>query len=158
MNKKTLALAGIILIIICVVRIGLSGRTYTVTWETGDTGNHVEDYDITDDENGRVVKIRDVWMDGGYMKIKCESVAPGKTIISAMNKEGYGYSEFLYVHAFGIITGGTFFGYATGSRIIPIAMALYILLILIYLIQRYRKNVKENMLQQEHYQSPAQAL
>ena len=93
MNKKTLALAGILLIIICAVRIGISGRTYTVTWETGSAGSRVEDYNITDDENGRVVKIRDVWMDGGYMKIKCESVAPGKTFISAMNKEGYGYSE-----------------------------------------------------------------
>lgn len=145
MNKKTLALAGILLIIICAVRIGISGRTYTVTWETGSAGSRVEDFTVTDDENGKVVKITDIWMDGGYMKIRCESVAKGKTIISAMNKNGDGYAEALYVHSFGIITGGTFFGYATGSRIIPIACALYIILILIYLVQKYRKNVKENM-------------
>lgn len=145
MSRKLLVIAGVALIIICALWVGIKGRTYTLAYEVGDLGSSVSDYKITDDENGKVVRISDTWMDGGYLKIRLDSVNRGRTFISAFNKDGDGFADIVYVHMFGIITVGTFLGDCTGSGIIPKAVALYIFLIILYLIQRYRKNVRENM-------------
>jgi len=145
MNKKILIITGIILMIICAVHIRIHGHTYVMTNEMGQYGNSASDFEITDDKNGKVVRITDVYEDGGYLKIKVESVSPGSTYISAMNKDGVGFAERMIVHRSGVITSGSYFGNSTGSRIIPFASALYILLIMLMLIRKYRKNVKEDM-------------
>ena len=55
-------------------------------------------------------------MDNGFIKITCEGVSKGKTLVSVVDKDGIGRSEMLYI-----------------------------LLLIIYLINRYRQNVKNNM-------------
>ena len=145
MNKKILAFTGILLIAICFIHIWLNGSTYVLTFDTANKDAKLSDYDIADSESGKIVHISDVKMDNGFIKITCEGVSKGKTLVSIVDKDGIGRSEMLYVHSNGLITAKTFFGDCTGSHLIPLATALYILLLIIYLINRYRQNVKNDM-------------
>lgn len=145
MNKKILFAAAIVLIAVSAIWIGIHGNTYTLSFKAGTLGDDVSDFAVADDENGKVIRINDVRMEGDLLKIQIESVSRGKTYVEAMNKDGDGFADVVFVHGFGIITVGSFFGDSEGSRVIPAACAIYIILLLIYLIQKYRGDVRRDM-------------
>lgn len=71
----------------------------------------------------------------------------GKVFLIMNYGEDYSGQKTLYVHKSMVITDNNFFGYSTGSEIIPISVSIILLYLLYILIKKYRVSIKENLYQ-----------
>ena len=143
MKKRYYLLLGLLLFAMCFGYIVTKGHTYTLKVNTAGMG---EVTDIKLDKGEQIVKITDTSKDGDSFYITLQSVSKGKDTIRVTGTDS-GYLESVYVHDFGIITVNTFYGRFNGGRIIPVAAAVYLAVILWGTLREYRRSMKKSMYQ-----------
>ena len=141
MSKKILVISALLLTVFSFAFVCFAGRTYTaVSLLPQDT--NPDDVSIKLD-NENIVALNDVTIKDGKIRLEFRSLNPGRVSVYLEGISGFS----LYVHKTGIITDGTFFGNCTGGRIIPLAFALYGIVVIIYLILKYRRDTAESIYQ-----------
>ena len=126
-TNKFLLLAGIFLILACAASIYLLGRTFTIEVEGGPEIRVEIEHDcvrLMKDEPGE-----------GVHYLTFASVHSGKTFVDVYSGETLTQMLVLFVHSTGVITYDTYFGTNAGSRIIPVAIILFLALLLWRLIR-----------------------
>ena len=146
MKKKILIILILFLTICSALSIIIQGSTYNVVLNLNNEVDEYSNLTINPETKGIVsysnVKIKDNKL---YMKLK--SIKKGITFID-INNNGENIAFFkIYVHNFGIITYNRYFGDATGSNVIPIAVTILLIYVIGCLIIDYRKCIKKNMYQ-----------
>ena len=146
MKKKILIVLTLCLILYSSLSIILQGNKYTVVFNVSDSVEKLEDVEIqVEDES--IINYSDVKLKDGSLYIKTKAVSKGSTFLNVINKGENIALAKLYVHYFNVITFNRYFGEATGSKSIPIAITILLAYILVCTILVYRKSIKNNMYQ-----------
>lgn len=138
---KRFLILTIILLLISISTIKLLGNTYTTKYKLTSDNYKLS---IAGDTNS--IKILDKKVINDEYIIKIKGIKPGKVFISI----NYGDTETLkvfYIHKSNVITDNNYFGYSTGSEVLPISISIILIYSIILLIKRYRKSIKENIYQ-----------
>ena len=138
MSKKFLFITGILLAVFCFAVILLKGDTFVYSVDAG--GNTADDYIVTV-ENGNV-EITDKLVKDGKLTVTVKSVDKGNDYVAIKDSGDVSYLLVLYVHRFGIITENHFLGRCSGDFVIPVCVLIYLAVILLYLIMKYRSGRK----------------
>ena len=151
MKRNTLLLIGLALVIACFAVIVLMGRTYTIQ-RTVDPAASAEDFDVqfettSGEPKPGIVQLADKRVENGTLYLTLEPLQRGKVFITVTGPNDFAYMDSIYVHHFRIITTETYFGNSRGSAIIPWAAALYLALILWYVIRQYREGMRRTIYQ-----------
>ena len=147
MKKKHLVIIAILLMIICFAYIAAVGSTFTAAMDLFSYDEvNVEDITVSA-EKGGIAEVTDIRIDGQQLFMTFRALGRGKEYFIFRSPDGFERVAVVYVHAFGIISFGEFFGDVTGGRIIHIAVVLYIAVLLFYVIKRYREEIRKDMYQ-----------
>ncbi len=141
MSKKILALSALMLIVLTFAFIFITGKTYTAQLQA--PGDFNPDNLSVVLENDNTVALTGTSVKDGKIRLEFKSLNPGRVLVVIEDVTGI----MLYVHKSGIITEETFFGDCTGSRIIPLAFALFGIEIIVYFICKYRRDTAESIYQ-----------
>lgn len=134
MSKKFLTAVGIILAAFCFIFIVLKGDTCTYSFAAGDYS--ADDISVTA-ENGNV-EIVNKEVRNGRLFVTVRSLERGKDYISITEPDEISFLIVLYIHRCGVITENHFLGRCNGDYIIPICTSVFLALIVLYLIMKYR--------------------
>ncbi len=136
---------GVVLIAIALSVIMIGGDRYTARFEYGYTNKPVTDYDVVLYQDGDVVTIEDTRRDGNDVVVDLKSVNPGQFELQVFwNNHEINLVRYFYVHRLGLITADNYFGNCTNGNLIMIVIDVYLAIIVIDLIRKYRKSIKEN--------------
>ena len=145
MNKKTLVISGILLIIISITVIFVFGRTYTVSGDMP-SGTDPDKVEITIDEED-IIKVKARYAEGDTFRADIEGIREGSAGMEIIYSDERADFRYFYVHRFGIITEGGYLGKMRGGIVIPLAIILYLLMILMYCVSKYRKDLRYSLYQ-----------
>ena len=145
MLRKTNILTGLILAVMCFACIAFFGRSYTAEFDLRKEYASADEINLVVDREG-VVRITEKRLDGLKLFVRFEAVARGTTLVGIFD-EVTSYSKVFYVHSLGIITEGDFFGHCTGDIVIPLAVLMFLAVLIDDLSRSYKAGVKENMYQ-----------
>ena len=145
--KRALFIIGIGLLIICIVIILLKGPSYTLKLHVDPATENIEDYQISIDQDKEIVNIIEKHLENETLCLTLHSVSKGRAYIRVHGPNNYSYLESIYVHPLGIITINEYFGNFSGNEVIPIAVTLYMVLILLYVILQYQQGMKQSLYQ-----------
>lgn len=140
-------LVGFILFAITSLVIIINGRYITVKYDIEDASTEISDYKLNIEQDKNIIAIVDKKIKGNYLEIKIKSINKGKAFVSIDSVNNYNFLTLFYVHSFGIITKNTFFGYSSGSIVIPICVSIFITFIILLVIKKYIKSNRCNMYQ-----------
>ena len=106
-------------------------------------------YDFIIEQENEVIKINNKKIVDNEIVFEIESVNKGRAFIDIKNKDESNllYSRVVYVHSFGLITEGSYFGKTKYDIVIPIYIVICILMFLLTLIRRYQISLKNNIYQ-----------
>ena len=141
-RKWRLPLAGAALLLICMVTILLTATKYTTKIQS--------DEELTVTIENDCVRLVEQRTENGTCYLTFESVRRGKASVDVYAGDEPVVFFHLYVHSGGIITRETFFGPCRGSRVIPAAVIVFVLLALFLLIRKYRSDIRENLFQHKN--------
>ncbi len=148
MKKGTLLWIGLALALTCAVTILVKGSSYTLGVPVGAPAGGAEDYRVELEQDRETVRLTERRLEGGTLFLTFHSVARGRAYVDVSAPDGEPiWMEVLYVHPFGILSVNTCFGPSSGSGIIPVAVSLYLALILWYVIRRYREGMRRSLYQ-----------
>ena len=150
--KYYILFVGFILFIVTSLVIITNGRYITVKYDVSNISSNINDYKVSIEQDKDIISIVDKKINGNYLEIKYKSKSRGKAFISINTNNGYNYLTSLYVHSFGIITKNSYFGYSTGSIVIPICVSLFIAFIIFLIIKKYIRSTRDNMYQYRNIQ------
>ena len=147
-SKFGVVILAIILTIISTFCIVTNGKTYTAKI---DDFSHIciiniDELNIEVIQDNDIVKLTDKSIENGIINLTFESVSKGKAYV-VVESDDTSLRFVLYVHEFGIITYGSYFGACTYGKIIPVSISILLAYICYLLMKRYRQSVKENMYQ-----------
>ena len=147
MKTKHLLLTGLALVLVCFAVMTVMGRTCVYTLRTVNMPGTAEDYTVTFDPESAPVELVERAMADGRLTLTFRSVHPGSVFFEVAGPENFGYLEKLYVHRLGAISVDTLFGPMRGGRVIPVAAAAFLALLLWTVIRRYRADMRRSMYQ-----------
>ena len=141
-NFKKLIILFLCLLIVSTIVIFTMGRTITVKVGI----NNIGTYNVKIDNSLGDIEILENEKKGNDLILKVKGKKPGVVIIDVIGDK-YQTGVVLYIHKSMVITDNTYFGYSTGSEIIPISLSVFLIVTLVLLIQRYRYFIKQNLYQ-----------
>ena len=144
-NKKTLWIVGAAFLAIAAAVMILTGSSYTLKKEVNDVSLGEEQYRVTLEQDHEIVRVTGQRLEDGVLSVDVRAVSRGKAVVILTDPSGDFYYETVYVHLFGVITVDSFFGVSSGTAILPVLIALYILLLICYLAAQYRSGVRRNL-------------
>jgi len=136
---KKLFLLGLVLTIISTIVILSMGKTIEYSFNVKNNDCKIS----LDNDNGELEIIE---KPDNKCAIKVKSNKAGRSYLT-IDYGDYVEQKILYIHKSFVITDNTYFGYSTGSEIIPISISIFSIYILILLIKRYKKYLNENIYQ-----------
>lgn len=145
MNLKKLILLGLALALFCLGYLTVRGRTMVVDVPLADGPQDIQAYTVTVESDNLSVtdqKIRD-----GVLRLTLRGEKPGATFIEVDRGDTAIFLERFLIHPTHLITRDTYFGECTGGRVVPIAVALYVAVLFVSLLRRYRADVRRDMYQ-----------
>lgn len=154
MSKKFLFITGIILAVFCLAVILLKGDNFAYSVNAG--SRSADDYSVTV-ENG-YVEITGKQIKDGKLTVSVKSVSRGKDYVTITDGGDEIYLIVLYVHRFGIITENHFIGRCSGDFVIPVCVIVYLALIIVYLIMKYRSGRRLGLYRYENVSNLALVL
>ena len=119
------------------------GKEYTYVDTQFNSSMNITDVTIAKDSTG-MAEVLGWEAKAKNLTVRLRSVSAGKVFLSIAYSEGEGVGV-LYVHKNGVITNERFFGDCTGFFAINVCIMIYIALLIAYLIQKYRKQVNNNL-------------
>ena len=117
-----------------------------------------------DAEIGRdteIIRVTDSHSDGDHFYITLESVSPGRVFVSVVpldDPESTVDMRSVYVHRLGIITEDNYFGKSTGSWCFPIAITIFLGVLIIGLFMHIKKEMKRDLYQYKNVRNIGFAL
>ena len=145
-NNEFFLILAVILACVCIAAAFWLGDECVLECNTEWMSLKDENYSIIIDEEG-IVEVTDSWMKGKIVYLKMKAIGPGKSYVGIQGSdpnEGTN-GNLVYVHNNGMITIEKFFGYYTGSQLIPICIAVWLAFMLARLILKYRESTRENL-------------
>lgn len=118
------------------------GKTYDVKFNVSDKN----DYVLNIEKDSGDIEILKKEMVGNNYVIKVKAKKPGKVFLS-LNNNSSNLNTLLYIHKSLVITDNNYFGYSTGSEIIPISLLIVLGYLLYLLVVKYKTFIKENLFQ-----------
>lgn len=149
MKRKYVVMIGILLIMLCTFVTYTTGRKLTLKIPVDQAGKDVTAFDVNIDQEDEFVKLDSKLIHDGQMILTLNSVKEGKAYID-ITADNYYYSQVVYVHRSGIITEGNFFGSARAGIVFPIAVIMYLVVVLWNVIIQYRKDMHISLYQYEN--------
>ncbi len=146
-EKRALLLIGILFLLIGFAVVMIYGSSATVQFNTRAAVDDPDAYEVQFDSDGGMVEVTEKTMENGVMTLKLHGLERGRCFVDIYGPDDYIATEWLYVHGFHIITTNSFFGHSTGGWIIPILVALYLAILLGYMILQYRRGMRESLYQ-----------
>ena len=150
MKKRLICFFVLFLLAIAfIIVLFIGGNKYTIRQELYNNDTKLEEYDFTIVQEDEVIKINNKKIVDNEIIFEVESINKGRAFIDIANKDDGNllYSRVVYVHSFGLITEGSFFGKTKYDIVIPIYIVICILMILLNLIKRYQSSLKNNIYQ-----------
>ena len=150
MKKRLIYFSVLFLLaIVSIMILFIGGNKYTIRQDLYNSGTKLEDYDFIIEQENEVIKINNKKIVDNEIVFEIESVNKGRAFIDIKNKDDSNllYSRVVYVHSFGLITEGSFFGKTKYDIVIPIYIVICILMFLLTLIRRYQISLKNNIYQ-----------
>lgn len=138
---KMICLAFILFLTSAVV-IGVFGKTYTIKYDV----TRINNYEFEVENNLDVIEVLSKKVNKGELLVKVRAKKEGKVNIY-LTHDGFQEGRMLYIHKNLVITDNNYFGRATGSEIIPIALSVWLICLLIILIKKYNYYKQENIYQ-----------
>ena len=140
--KKKIITISILLLLISFIIICILGKKNTLVLDIDNVeGNYYINYDKD------VVQCLEKRNDNS-IELELTPVNKGKTTISVegdyLSDMGY-HEEIVYVHSFGIITIGNFFGSCRGDVSLVISITIIMILIIISLLKKYKMNLSQEL-------------
>ena len=120
-----------------------------------------------DAEIGRdteIIRVTDSHSDGDHFYITLESVSPGRVFVSVVPLDDPESTvdmrsvRSVYVHRLGIITEDNYFGKSTGSWCFPIAITIFLGVLIIGLFMHIKKEMKRDLYQYKNVRNIGFAL
>ena len=150
MKKRLICFFVLFLLAIAfIIVLFIGGNKYTIRQELYNNDTKLEEYDFTIVQEDEVIKINNKKIVDNEIIFEVESINKGRAFIDVANKDDGNmlYSRVVYVHSFGLITEGSFFGKTKYDIVIPIYIVICILMILLNLIKKYQSSLKNNIYQ-----------
>ena len=150
MKKRLIYFSVLFLLaIVSIMILFIGGNKYTIRQDLYNSGTKLEDYDFIIEQENEVIKINNKKIVDNEIVFEIESVNKGRAFIDIKNKDDGNllYSHVVYVHSFGLITEGSYFGKTKYDIVIPIYIVICILMFLLNLIRRYQISLKNNIYQ-----------
>ena len=145
MKRKTLILAGVVFILIGAAILIAFGSSFSWKIPVSSADYAAEDYSVTIEQDHEIVRVTGQRLEGQNLYVDLRSVSRGRAYLDVVDPNGKARMEVIYVHLFGIITAGQFLGESTGSKIIPILVIIYLLLVLFSVIRAYRRSTRQTL-------------
>jgi uncharacterized SAM-binding protein YcdF (DUF218 family) len=146
-----LALTGAVLFVLSAACVIAFGQTYTVELKQNVLSLPIPEdlteigVDVENEDPG--ARITETVVQDDAVRITFASVKRGQTVVE-VSFGGEPVQFFrLFTHSFGVLTYETVFGDSTGDLAIPIAMLLFLVAAIWFLIGRLRANVQHSMYQ-----------
>lgn len=140
--KKKIIVISILLLMISFIVICIFGKKNTLVF---DIDNVEGNYYINCDKD--IIQCSEKRNDNS-IELELTAVNKGKTEISiegdTIGDTGY-HEEIVYVHEFGIITIGNFFGRCRGDISLIISITIIMILIIISLIKKYKMSLNQEL-------------
>ena len=146
MNKKILIAAAVLLAAVCFVTLILCGGEFTIE-VPAPQGASPDDFSFTTDYGSDVIELTDRSCSDGVLTLTFRTVKRGREFIIVTDPEGENTYRSMYIHLFGIVTDNEFFGKCKGDNVIPVAIIVFLALLLYSLIRQYRSDVRKNLYQ-----------
>ena len=148
-DKIILLIIGAVFFLIGLFLVVRLGSSYTMEIDTLGGSADISQYRISLEQEGEreIIGIRGKHIEDGRLLIELFSVAPGRAFVEVNGPDDFSHLAVIYVHGMGVITRGSFFGYSTGAFVMPLLIALYILLILLFLTVHFLRSLKTSLYQ-----------
>ena len=145
MKNRTLILIAIALIVLCIAFLAVQGTSYIAALDVSGVSDNAGDFTLAIEQKTGAVTLENKDLKNGTLYLEFRSVEEGKAIVDVYGPDEYHYYFRLFSHRFGILTYDEYFGDCTGSRVIPLAIVLYLLLLIYTFSVRLRQSVEENL-------------
>ncbi|MBQ3661391.1 MAG: YdcF family protein [Firmicutes bacterium] len=145
MKNRTLILIAIALTVLCAAFLAAQGTSYIVTLDVFGVSDDAGDFTVAIEQKTGAVTLENKDLKDGTLYLEFRSVEEGKAIVDVYGPDEYHYYFRLFSHRFGILTYDEYFGDCTGSRIVPLSIVLYLLLLIYTFSVRLRQSLKENL-------------
>ena len=145
MKNRTLILIAIALTVLCAAFLKAQGTSYIVTLDVSGVSDDAGDFTVAIDQNAGAVTLADKSLEDGTLSLDFRSAGEGKAYVDVYGPGEYKTFFRLFSHKAGIVTYDEFFGNCSGSRVIPLAIVLYLLLLIYTFSVRLRQSVQENL-------------
>ncbi|MBQ9269270.1 MAG: YdcF family protein [Oscillospiraceae bacterium] len=146
LSKRILWIVGLEFLALGLTVVLLQGGSFRLSFPA-DTAESSDAFRVTIDQEREVVSLTDQSLESGRLTLTFRSASPGRAFVEVTGPEGFSQLEMLYVHPLGVITAGEYFGLSSGAWIIPILVSVYIFLILLYVILKYLRGMKDSLYQ-----------
>ena len=146
-EKRALLLIGILLLLIGFAVVSIFGSSVTIRFNTRAEVDDPEAYEVQVESGGGMAEVAEKTMEDGVLTLRLHALAKGRCFVNVYGPDDYIAAEWLYVHSFNLITANSFFGRSTGGWIIPVLAAIYLAVILGYMILQYRRGMRESLYQ-----------
>lgn len=145
MKNKTLILIAVILTVLCIAFLAVRGTSYVVRLDVSGISAGAGDFDVAVEQEAEAVTLADQYIENGQLCLEFRSAYEGKAHVEVSGPDGYWKYFRLFSHRTGILTLDEFLGDCTGSRVIPLAIVLYLLLLIYTFSVRLRQSIRENL-------------
>ena len=168
-KRKYFILAAAMLCLCFVYSVAVGGR-YVMDVDIrgySDKADRLQVKVEQDAEIGRdteIIRVTDSHSDGDHFYITLESVSPGRVFVSVVPLDDPESTvdmrsmRSVYVHRLGIITEDNYFGKSTGSWCFPIAITIFLGVLIIGLFMHIKKEMKRDLYQYKNVRNIGFAL
>ena len=143
MKKRWYVLLAAALLIACFAYIAVRGDVYVLRFNT----SQMADPHAVLEQKEEILRIAEEHTEGGELVVTVRSVSRGHAYVDILDGDEIHIGSSLFVHPFGIITDENYFGDCTGGICLPIAVSLFLLVLLIDLARQYRTGMKRSLYQ-----------
>ncbi|MBR4744302.1 MAG: YdcF family protein [Oscillospiraceae bacterium] len=139
-------LAGLLIAAVCFACVIAAGSTYTMTHDFGPGYDSAEEFRVTLVQDDPIAEITGVSVTDGRTEVGLRSLeGRGRGFVTISGPDGIQWEGRFDVHAFGVITENSFFGWTRGGRVISAGAALWLVYLLISMIREYRRDMRASL-------------
>ncbi|MBQ9464875.1 MAG: hypothetical protein IJU67_06305 [Lachnospiraceae bacterium] len=149
MKKKAIVFYIILAAALAAVTLAVCvtfGRTNTMQVHIGPDISDDEVNIILEDDTGSL-ELTDRRLEDGVLSLTVRGVRQGRAFASVQVSGDSRHYDVLYVHPFGIVTRGYYFGRFNGDPVVPACAAVFLAALLAGMIVKYRRDMFRNMYQ-----------
>jgi len=150
MKKTFYIIFTAVLILLCLVYNIAVGNRYVIEKDINGYNGSVDKLTIAVEQDKEILKVIEPHIQNEKLYITLESASPGKAFIDVRetdDSESVFYAQSIYVHTFGIITEGNFFGRSTGSWSVSAAIIIFLAVLITGLLIRIKKELHRDLYQ-----------